>query len=84
MCSRDVLLPHLVHDLMHEIAVTDKLHRSDEPNLGNAKIVRGYARRFRPGSWVFVGPEVEKALGIRQVRDGTSERKLRPHGATNQ
>ena len=39
---------------MNELA-----HRSAEPHLLNATIVRDHAGRSRPGFWVFVGPGSE-------------------------
>ena len=46
-------------DTMNELAVTDKTHRSDEPNLPERRDHRDYAGHFWPGHWVFVGPGLE-------------------------
>ena len=43
--------------MMNELAVTDKTHRSDEPNLPERRDHRDYAGHFWPGHWVFVGPD---------------------------
>ena len=40
--------------MVNELAVTDKPHRSDEPNLQDAEITRDDAGRVWPGYWGFV------------------------------
>ena len=41
--------------MMSELAVSDKLHRRDEPNLLDTEIIRDHAERCRAGCWVLVG-----------------------------
>ena len=42
-----------------ERAVTDKPHRSDEPNLRSGAICSEFAGRSRPAFWLFFGPGSE-------------------------
>ena len=48
--------------MMNELAVTDKPHRSDEPNLEKAKMIRDYAESCMPGYWSS-SVQVQTALG---------------------
>ena len=48
---------------MKDLAVADKLHRSEETYLHNADIIRDYAGRFGPGDEFFSSLQLQRVPG---------------------
>ena len=50
--------------MMSELAISSNSQPSDDENFQSAAILRDYAGRSRPGSWISVGPGSEKDLAV--------------------